>query len=173
MSTAVPPTPPNAKLIADLELLLKQMIDEHRKLLKQVEQQHDAMRHLDRKLIDETTKLQEGSRTRIAALETRRRLVVLQIARGLKLNGEPKIPALAEHFPQRKLALLSLRDQLRQLVKEISTKNQIAGRLANAVLGHLNTALRLVAGAVEQAGLYTKRGLPQLQARVSRLETIG
>ena len=49
----------------------------------------------------------------------------------------------------------------------------MAGRLASAVLGHLNTVVRLLAGAVEKAGLYTKQGIPQVSARIGVMEAVG
>jgi hypothetical protein len=45
--------------------------------------------------------------------------------------------------------------------------------LAGAVLGHLNTVVRLIAGAVEQAGVYTKQGVPQVSARIGVIEAVG
>ncbi len=169
----IPPTPAGQKLIGDLESLLQQMIVEHGKLLKHIENQHAAMKKLDRKAMDEAMNLQEASRMRIASLEQKRRVVVTQIARTLRLAGEVKIPQLAEHFPQRKAILLKLRDDLRNLVAQVATKNHIAGKLAGAVLGHLNTAIRLVAGAVEHAGLYTKSGVPRMASRIGVMEAVG
>jgi FlgN protein len=168
-----PPTPANQKLVTDLETILQQMIVEHGKLLKLTENQHAAMKKLDRKAMDEATNLQDSSRLRIASLEQKRRSLVIQISRALRLTGEVKIPQIAEHFPQRKQALLKLREELRNLIGQVTTKNHIAGKLAGAVLGHLNTAIRLVAGAVEHAGLYTKSGVPRMASRIGVMEAVG
>lgn len=162
-----------ARLVLDLETVLQQMADEYRKLLKHVEAQHAAMKALDGARIDEMTHLQEAARLRLATMEHKRRTLVLQIARLLRLTGEPKIPALAEHFPQRKAALLSARDGLQAAIKDVAAKNHIAGRLAGAVLGHLNTAIRLFAGVVDTGGLYTKQGMPRVAGRIGRMEAVG
>ncbi len=168
-----PTSSTNLRQITELESILKQMTIDHLKLLQHVQDQHAAMRNLKLKEMDEATNLQEACRLRIAALEQKRRTLVSQIARSLRLPGEPKIPQLAELFPQRKEALLKLRTELRDAIAQVATKNHVVGKLAGAVLGHLNTALRLLAGAVEHAGLYTKQGLPRLTARIGVMEAVG
>jgi hypothetical protein len=37
----------------------------------------------------------------------------------------------------------------------------------------LNTVVRLIAGAVEQAGVYTKTGSPKVSGRIGVLEAVG
>jgi hypothetical protein len=69
--------------------------------------------------------------------------------------------------------LLKLREELRSLIGQVATKNHIVGKLAAAVLGHLNTAIRLVAGVVEHAGLYTRNGVPRMAARIGVMEAVG
>jgi len=69
--------------------------------------------------------------------------------------------------------LLQLRDQLRAIMREIADRAVVAGRLAQAVLGHLNTAMRLFADAVGQAGTYTKYGVPRVSARIGVMEAVG
>jgi hypothetical protein len=80
---------------------------------------------------------------------------------------------LAAVFPQRREPLFALRDALRDVMEKIQTKATIASRLAGAVLGHLNTAVRLLAGAVEHAGIYTKNGTPRVAARIGAIEAVG
>jgi hypothetical protein len=58
-------------------------------------------------------------------------------------------------------------------MRQISDRTHVAGRLASAVLGHLNTALRLFAGAVGQAGVYTKAGVPKVANRIGVMEAVG
>jgi hypothetical protein len=149
------------------------MIAEHVKMLQQTEKQQLAMEAMNRRAMDEATNLQEASRLRIASLEQKRRSLVIQIGKALRLTGEPKIPQLAEIFPDRKQALLKLREELRSLIGQVATKNHIVGKLAAAVLGHLNTAIRLVAGVVEHAGLYTRNGVPRMAARIGVMEAVG
>ena len=43
----------------------------------------------------------------------------------------------------------------------------------SALLGHLNTVVRLIAGAVERAGVYTKTGAPQMSNRIGVMEAVG
>jgi hypothetical protein len=159
--------------IADLESALQQLILEHRKLLKHIDAQQAAMKALNLRAMDEATNQQEAARLRIATLEHKRRTLTLQIAKLCRLNGEPKIPQLADLFPHRKTSLLKLRQELLDVIGQIAARNHIAGKLAGAVLGHLNTAVRLLAGAVEHAGLYTKHGVPRMSARIGVMEAVG
>jgi hypothetical protein len=41
------------------------------------------------------------------------------------------------------------------------------------VLGHLNVAVRALSGAVQQAGVYTKTGLPKVSGRIGAMEAVG
>jgi len=162
-----------SRQLVELESILQQLIDEHRKLLKHLDNQQAAMRAFNLAGLDQMANLQEGSRLRIATLETRRRLLVGQMARGLNIAGELSLTKLAQLHPQRTRELLRMRDELKEAIGRISTRTHVAGRLAGAVLGHLNTAVRLLAGAVEQAGLYTKQGIPRVSARIGVMEAVG
>jgi hypothetical protein len=90
-----------------------------------------------------------------------------------QLKTEPKIPQLAEMFPQRRVQLLKLRADLEKVMKEIESKSYVASRLASAVLGHLNTAMRILAGAVGGAGVYTNRGVAKMTRRIGVMEAVG
>jgi hypothetical protein len=168
-----PIAPGQIRLILDFEAVLQQLIVENQKMLKHVEAQQAAMKVLNLKAMDAATQLQEASRLRIHALEVKRRGLVQQMAKILRLQGEPKIGQLAEIFPHRKPALLKLRKDLKDLLEKLSARNNIAGRVAGAVLGHLNSAVRLFTGVVEHAGLYTRKGVPQSVPRIGMMEAVG
>jgi hypothetical protein len=162
-----------SRQLAELETILIQLIAEHDKLLHALESHQAAMKTLNMKGMDETARLQETSRLKIMTLETRRKMMANQLAATLRLAGPPTLLKLAEAMPHDGNRLLELRDQLKEKIAQVSSRAHVAGRLAGAVLGHLNTAVRLVAGAVEQAGLYTKQGVPQVSARIGVLEAVG
>jgi len=162
-----------SRLLPELESILRALADEHRRLLACVEAQQSAMKAFDLKAMDDARNLQEASRLRVAALETKRRTVVLHIARPLKLDGKATLSQLADLHPQRREVLLALRDEIKQLAETIAARTHVAGRLAGAVLGHLNTVVRLLAGAVEKAGLYTKHGVPSVSSRIGVMEAVG
>ena len=88
------------------------------------------------------------------------------------MNVQPTLSQIAEMFPQRKPALLKLRDDLKAAVAAVSARTHVAGRLANAVSGHLTTVVRLLAGAVERAGIYTKDGVPKVSNRIGVMEAV-
>jgi len=156
-----------------LQIILQQLVVEHEKLLVQLAAQQAAMKKLDLPALDQLTGLQDATRMKIAALDGKRKTLVMQLALVLKIGGIPTLSRLAEAMPQHKQTLLTLRDQLKAKVHEVSTRSTVAGRVAGAVLGHLNTVVRLLAGAVEQAGLYTKQGTPQVSARIGVIEAVG
>ena len=158
--------------LTDLENLLRQLIDEHRKLLGHLEAQQASMKKLEVKAIEESATLAEATRMRIATLETRRRTLVSQLSLSLKIENPPTLLKLANASPQHRDNLLLLRDQLKSLIAQVATRSTIAGKLAGAVLGHLNTVVRVVASAVEQAGTYTKSGIPQVIPRIGVIEAI-
>ena len=162
-----------SNILFNLESILQQLIVEHRKLVRHVEAYQNAMKKIDLDAMDQAARQQEASRLRIGALETQRRAVVVQLAKQYRLAGEVTIARLADAVPDRKQSLLSLRDELKKTIQQIQSRAHVAGRLAGAVLGHLNTVVRLIAGAVERAGVYTKQDVPQVSARIGVMEAVG
>jgi chromosome segregation ATPase len=162
-----------ATAVDELETILKQLIGEHEKLLRQMQSQQAAMKKLDQSAMEDISHLQEATRLRISSLETRRRAVVNQLAKTLRIEGRATLARIAESMPAARAKLLGLRNRLKELVAQVSARATVAGKLAGAVLGHLNTVVRLLAGSVEQAGLYTKNGVPQVSTRIGMLEAVG
>jgi hypothetical protein len=161
------------KQLADLESTLTMLVAEHRKLLAFVDAQQTAMRTLDLSAIDFAQNGQESCRLRIATLETKRRGIVSLLARGQRLQQPVTLTNLAELFPQRRDALIKLRDELRAVATTITSRTKVSGKLAGSVLGHLNTVVRLLAGAVERTGVYTKTGNPRMSTRIGVMEAVG
>lgn len=159
--------------IAELEKLLTMLLAEHRTLLAAVTAHQDAMRSFR---FDDLTGAQdaiEASRTRIVMAEARRRVTVQQIVRLHKLPATASLTQIAEVAPQHKQSLLKLRDELKLLAGQITRKTTVSSKVAGALLGHLNTVVRLVAGAVQQAAVYTKQGMPTVSARIGVMEAVG
>jgi hypothetical protein len=167
------PTSPALRPIVDLETVLKEMLDEHRKLLTLLEGQQEAMQALNVAAMESFRTRQEVSRSRILRLEDRRRGMVQQIARINQIKGEPKIPAIAELYPQRKPQLLALRGELQIAMRAVADRSYIVTRLGSAVLGHLNTAMRILSSAVGNGGMYTNRGVPKVSRRIGVMEAVG
>ena len=162
-----------SRLLPELENVLRSLADEHRRLLAHVEAQQAAMQSFDLKAMDDARNQQEASRLRVAALETKRRTIVAHIAKPLKLDSKVTLTKIADLHPLRRDALLALRDEIKEVAQAIATRTHVAGRLSGAVLGHLNTVVRLLAGAVEKAGLYTKHGVPSVSSRIGVMEAVG
>jgi len=162
-----------SRQLLELENVLQSLIDEHRRLMPHVAAQQTAMKGLQLEAMQDAMNRQESSRLRIVALENRRRLLVQQLAKLMRTEGQATLAQLAAAFPQNGPRLLALRDELKLLIRQIADRTHVGGRLAAAVLGHLNTAMRLFAGAVGQAGVYTKHGVPRVTARIGVMEAVG
>ena len=163
-----------SRLLPELENILQLLVTEHRRLLAHVEAQQTAMKAFDLKSMDDARNQQEASRLRVAAMENKRRGIVGLLAKVLRVDGQSlTITRLADLQPARREPLLKLRDELRDLAARITARTHVAGRLASAVLGHLNTVVRLLAGAVEKTGVYTKQGVPRVSTRIGVMEAIG
>jgi hypothetical protein len=162
-----------SRLVLDLENVLQLLIEEHKRMLAHVAAQQTAMKALQLEAMQEAAQRQEASRLRIASLETRRKTLVIQIAKASRLSANITLKDLAAHFPQNAGALLAAREELKRLMQQVADRTHIAGRLAAAVLGHLNTAMRLFAGAVGQNGTYTKTGAPRVAQRIGVMDAVG
>lgn len=142
-------------------------------MLALIDGQQVAMKKMALDEMENAAHRQESSRLRIASLEGRRRSLVGQLARLMRLNGNVTLAQVAAAFPQNEKKLLALRDELKGLMKQIADRTHIAGKVAAAVLGHLNTAVRLFAAAVGQSGVYTKHGVPRVTGRIGVMEAVG
>jgi hypothetical protein len=162
-----------SRQLSELENILQSLVDEHRRLLRHVTAHEAAMKTFNLNAMDEAAGQQEAARLRIATLDSRRRLVVTELARQIRAQPNVTITQIAALLPNRKPQLLKLRDDLKSAAEAVSNRTRITGRVAGAVLGHLNTVVRLLAGAVERAGLYTKNGIPQVSRRIGVIEAVG
>lgn len=162
-----------SRQVSELETILQQLIAEHRKLLSYLEAHQSAMKKFDLKAMDDAGRLQEAGRIRITLLENRRRAMTVQLGKLFRMEGDVTLKKLAAAFPARAESLLQLRTELKSVIQAVQSRAFVAGRVAGAVLGHLNTAVRLFSGAVEKAGVYTKHGVPKVSARIGVMEAVG
>src|SRR5918999_5184396 len=105
-----------SRLLSDLESVLQGLAGEHRKLAAHLEAHHAAMKAFDLKAMEDLAHLQEATRQRIATGDTRRKTAVVQLARSMRPTQNPDdltLRRLAELFPQRRDALLKLRQELK------------------------------------------------------------
>lgn len=165
-----------SRLVSELEIVLQNLLAEHRKLLKVVEAQETAIRTMDLAAMDACASQQEAARLRIAALDTQRKNVVMQLVRTMRIDAKVDVltlKRLAELHPPRRAALLKLRGELREVAEAIAERTKVSGRVTRAVLSHLNRAIRLLANAVERAGVYTRHGVPKMPRRIGAMEAVG
>lgn len=163
----------------ELDKALGQLATEQRRLLQLLHRQRDAMKVLDAPAIEQVVREQEASRTRLSSIDSRRKALSLALARELKLplqpGQEPTLRALASSITDSsaRKRLTDRRDELRALAEELAAASHVAGRIAGAVLGHVNSALRLLASAMSDAGTYTRNGAPRCTGGLSALELVG
>jgi hypothetical protein len=162
-----------SRQVSELEILLEQLIVEHQKLLVHLGKHQAAMTAFDLKVMDDQTRLEDAARMRLAAMEVKRRGLIVVIARTHRMSQMPTLPDIAALYPANAPKLLKLREELKAAIQKVQSRSHVAGRLASAVVGHLNTVMRLLAGAVEKAGLYTKQGVPQVSSRIGMMEAVG
>jgi undecaprenyl pyrophosphate synthase len=162
-----------SRQLIELENVLGLLIDEHRRLLAHMQTQQAAMKKLEAGAMEESLHRQEASRMRIVSLENRRRSLVQQMAKASRLSEEATLAQIAIAAGPGGQKLLQLRETLKSVMREIANHTTVSGKLASSVLGHLNTAMRLFADAVGQAGTYTKNGIPRVSARIGVMEAVG
>jgi hypothetical protein len=80
---------------------------------------------------------------------------------------------LAVLFPNQAPLLLAAREELRDVIAKISLRSRMSSKLTGAVLGHLNTVGRLISGAMQRAGVYTKQGVRQMSGRIGVMDAVG
>jgi len=159
--------------VSELERVLEQLIAEHKRLLELVDKHQAAMKTIDLPGMDDLGRQQEAARLRITSLEQRRRAVVMQVAKAINQPGELTLGRLAARYPGNAANLLRLRRDLKAVLEQVAARTRISAKVSSAVLGHLNTVVRLLAGAVERAGLYTKSGIPRVSSRIGVMEAVG
>ena len=162
-----------SRVVQEIETLLEALCGEYTRLIKLVDDQQIAMRKLDLATMEKNSRLQEASRLRMTSLENKRRAAVASLVKLHSFTGTMRVEDIARLYPQHSAKLLAHRAQLKSVVAHLGNRAYIAGRIAGAVLGHLNTVVRLIAGAAEKAGVYTKRGSPQLSGRIGMMDAKG
>jgi hypothetical protein len=160
-----------APLQSQLEMVLRQMLVEHRVLLQRIEAHEQALRAHQPDAIERAARDVEQTRQRIALLEARRRVVTQQLVPRFK-QEQPTLARLAELFPDRKLILLQIRDELRSIALQIQEKTALLAKVASGVLGHLNHTVRIIARAANGPSTYTRTGAAPLPQRVGVLEAV-
>lgn len=156
----------------DLEYLLQRMNEQYTQLAVEVQSQQAAMKTGDIETMSLSVRRQEAFRLRIAGMESRRIQLVRELGILHKVEGEITIGMLAELHPERGEKLIQLRDELKETARRLHVEMTISARVAGAVLGHLNTAVRILATAAQGAGIYTKYGVPYVAERLGIVEAI-
>jgi hypothetical protein len=159
--------------LTELQASLTQLLAEYRKQLAQLEAQYAAMKKFDINSMFDLATAMEATRLRLITLDDKRKLICHQIATACKLKEELTVTRIIELFPPHAAPFVALRKDLREVAGKISKRTFLASKLSCSVVGHLNTALRLLSAAVERAGLYTRNGVPRGPTRIGVMDAVG
>jgi hypothetical protein len=166
------PAATTAHPLATLELTLRQMLGEHRALLAALDAHEAALRTCKLDRIEKACREQDVARQKIGLTESRRRVIIHQLARQHRTIQPPTLAKLSELYPDRKQQLTAIRAELADLAAQIQRKSSLVARIAQSVLGHVNATLRLVAQAAAGPGGYTRRGDPPMPSRMGVLNAV-
>lgn len=159
-------------LISQLELVLRQLVIEHRALLASLEAHEHALRACAIDQIERAARDQDAQRQKIAAVESRRRQLVHQVARQQRSMKPITLVALCEFYPERAKAITEIRAELIDVAAKVQRKTTLIGRVASGVLGHVNATLRLIAQAATGPATYTARGEQASPMRIGVLNAV-
>jgi hypothetical protein len=158
---------------AELLRLLQAQIAEHKRLIDCLARHASAIKAMNLAEVDLAVRTAAQLRQRLATLELRRKAAADVLANTLKLGGRASLAQIASALPNDAAALFAARDELRKLIEQARAQAHIASRVAGAVLGHLNTVVRLVGTAVKHAGVYTRSGNARVSRPVGLIEAVG
>ena len=143
-------------------------------LLSHLERQHEAMRSLDARTVEAASAAQEACRRKIVQIDARRRAAVRALSPATPATG-PRLAATAATPEPSLRQLIAARpdlaplgpvaDELRSVALACAGRAKSVSRLASGLLGHLNTAVRLLAGD----GRYARDGTGVLRPAESKL----
>jgi FlgN protein len=158
---------------SELEQTLEQLIIAHTDLAQTLSIHTKAMSAMNLPEMERMASVCQRQRQNLAVLENRRMQLMQPLVRHLQLPAKATLRELAEAVPARKAQLLALRERLAHAVQSVHTSGVVASRISGAVVGHLNTALRLLSIAVKQGGTYNRSGNSPSPGRLGLVEAVG
>ncbi len=177
MAHLTPPTvsQPSAALVqtSELEQTLEQLIAAHAGLGKTLELHVKAMSAMNLDGMEQLAIVCQQQRHQLVLLEARRAQQMQLLTRQLKLPAKATLRELAEAIPHRCTPLLALRERMAVAAQSVHVSGVVASRVSGAVVGHLNTALRMLSVAVKQGGTYTRNGQSPSPGRLGLVEAVG
>lgn len=160
-------------LIEQLETVMRELLAEQQAMLTSLDAQLASLRTFQIDLINNATREQETSRQRLARIEQRRKYVIAQIMRTHRNLSKPTLTKIAELYPERKLFLLQLRDELANVLAQIQQRTNLINKIVGGVLSHLNGTVRLIAQAASGPSTYSKSGNMNSPSKTGILSAVG
>ena len=150
------------KWLDQLETDLAALITEHQELLGLIRRKKEAMTQAKTRVVADCCQMENEHVQRIAQTEKHRQQVVAAITEAI--NAEAKEPLTMEEIagrvPEpRRGRLLVRRQQLRVLMQTIKSENDVARRITEGLLRHVQGMIQQVTLAVGAAGTYGRKGI--------------
>ncbi|MEM8872731.1 MAG: flagellar protein FlgN [Planctomycetota bacterium] len=152
--------PPAPNALADLECVLRQQIAVYRELGTLLTEHRVALEAMDLQPILAVNKKQSDLRNRLGKLEQHRKAIFAKL-------GATTLSELAARNGAAGLTVLKLRRELQRISAELGHQSKLTRKVASGMLGHLNTAVRVLTEAAGETGMYDKDGSPTRRRRMS------
>lgn len=109
--------------------------------------------------LEEITKREEKIVKEFIEIEKERLNILRTFSKEKGLvNETPKIPELAEYFPEQKEELMELRKKILDIVSKVKAKNDLNEKLIKNSLDYINFSVGLATGSSVDSGTYGKGG---------------
>jgi hypothetical protein len=147
------------KLVTELLSLLREMLAGQQRLLTLAVARRDAMRAFDVARLEALTEQERAELQAQAAVDARRKALVVQIKAAVGKNVDPTVSEIAKRVgePQRS-QLLALAAQIKAAVEQVERNTRINATVSDAVVKGLAKVLKVVTGMAQHAGLYMRNG---------------
>lgn len=157
------------KCIKQLELTLREMHEQHVRLLDLIQQKQQAMRTAKPTLVSELCTKENTHVQMIGELEKRRQALVAQLSVHLVPDATQPLAfaVLAENLeePVRGI-LLVLHEQLREIIRKVKHQNSVVQAAGESLLNHVKGVMQMVTQAVGP-GTYSKSGNTRINPQTS------
>ncbi len=147
------------KLVAELLMLLRELLAGQDRLLKLALARREAMRVFDIARLETLAAQERTEALRLGELDRRRQTLVGQFRAVLGKGAAPTVSEIALRANEPvKSQLLGLAAQLKETVKQVERNARINATISETVVKGLAKVLKVVTGLAQHAGLYMRNG---------------
>ncbi|MEM1331348.1 MAG: flagellar export chaperone FlgN [Planctomycetota bacterium] len=149
----------------ELELILNELLAEHRQILTLVQAHREAISQADTAAIRTCVEQHGAALQRVQSIEKRRLELVSRVVQDMRQRGEPvrgqptltQIAArTAEPWRDR---TVKLAHQLREVMQRVAREQGVVRAASESLLSHIDGLMKQVAQRLSHAGTYSGRGM--------------